>query len=360
MRLLHLFNSIAVVTLCQACTVSLAQSISPSELDATERSSFTADGRLFVIGLRPDGRADAGPWLVEIVKTDDGGHTAENLVAGTMGGTSDGTLTGTPVGESCAFSGMKAQGMRIYAACVVPSDLRAALFEVDLAAGTVRTGEFTSCNAEPSASPCEPTAIYPNGMAIDAEGRIYVSNMTTHIVLQGDMPSVSLEGSGTIIQISIDKPASESTQLDFTHRSWFSADIITDGVGPNGVQIEGSVLYYAAGPNINRVDIAPDGRAGAASVHYVGPTVSYIDDFAVSDGRMVLARTIPPAVVALDRAAPFGTAPELGTQDMGINAVPSSISYQSDVPAGDSVFPAGSVIVTCWMGGGLYSLSVQE
>jgi hypothetical protein len=143
----------------------------------------------------------------------------------------------------------------------------------------------------------------------------------------------------------------------FTHRPWFSADIVQDGVGPNGIQIEGSVLYYAAGPNINRVDITPEGEAGAARVHYAGPALSYIDDFAVLDGRMALARTIPPAIVALDRAEPFRTARELGTRDMDIDQIPSSISYQADVPAGHPVFPADSLIVTCFFGGGVYTLS---
>lgn len=359
MRRLTIVAMVGAV-LCQACSVTLTEKVPASELDMTERSSFTADGRLFVIGVRPDGRADAGPWLVELSANGEGGYLTKNLVAGALQGTADGRIGGAPLGEPCAFSGMKAQGTRIYAGCVSPTSLVAALLEIDVAEGTVRAGNFTSCNGVPSVTPCTPMSIYPNGMAIDDAGRIYVTNMLTHLSIAGDVPSISVEGTGSIEQITIDRQASAGGTLVFTHRPWFSADIVQDGIGPNGVQIEGSVLYYAAGPNINRVDIDERGNAGAASVHYAGPSLSYIDDFAVLDGRMALARTIPPAIVALDRAEPFGTARELGTRDMELDQIPSSITYQADNPAGRSVFPASSLVVTCFFGGGIYALTGVE
>jgi hypothetical protein len=346
-----------VVTLyvCAGCSVTVTQVVSPSELDSAERGSFTADGRFFAIGTHPSGRSDSGAWIVEITRGSDGAYVSTNYLAGALEGTSDGTLSGSPAGGSCTFSGMKAQGTRIYAACVgVTPAWRAALLEIDTQARTVRAGTFTSCNAEPAAAPCDPTRLYPNGMAIDASGRIYVSNMLEHLQLANDVPSIEIEGTGSIRQIVVSADAPDARTLSFTHRAWFGTDIVTDGLAPNGIQIAGQVLYYAAGANINRVDIGADGNAGAASVHYAGAALSYIDDFAVLDGRMLLARTMPPGLVALDRAAAFGTASELGTRDMDWDAVPSSVSYQADVPAGNSVFPAGSAVVTSEFGGGLY------
>jgi hypothetical protein len=340
----------------QACSVTLTQQVAPSELDFTERSSFTEDGRLFVIGTRPDGRADAGSWLTEVVRVGDG-HTTQNLVAGSLEGTVDGRIGSAPRGEPCVFTGMKARGTRIYAACLDGASYRSALLEVDVAASTVRAGYFTSCNAEPSSAPCQDVQILANGMGIDSAGRIYVTNSFAHVSLLGDTPSISIEGTGTITQIVIDSERSADGSLAFQHHTWFSADILQDGVGPNGIQIDGEVLYYAAGPNINRIDITASGEAGTASIHYIGPALSYIDDFAIVDGRMALARTIPPAIVALERPEPFGTARELGTYDMALDAIPSSITYQADNPVGRSVFPPDSLIVTCWFGGGIYSVT---
>ena len=341
--------------ICQACSVTLTEQVPASELDFTERSAFTSDGRLFVIGIRPN----ATSWIVEVV-AEGGKYTTKNIAAGTLEGTADGRIGGAPLGDACQFGGMKTFGMRIYGGCVDAATGRTSLVEVDLTEGTVRAGYLTTCNNTPSAAPCEYTEIFTNGMGIDAQGRIYVTNTLAHLTLLSDMPSLSFEGTGTIEQIVVDSQASSGRNLVFTHRPWFSADFFQDGGAPNGVQIEGNVLYYAAGPNINRVDITPSGDAGAAVVHYAGPSLSYIDDFAVLDGRMALARTIPPALVALDRAEPFGTARELGTRDMSITQIPSSIAFQADNPAGHPVFPANSLVVTCFFGGGIYALTGIE
>jgi hypothetical protein len=339
--------ALSMLLCSQVSAIDLTLQVPASELDFTERSAFSADGRQFVIGVRPEGRSDAGAWLVE-VRPGEGRPIVQNLVAGTLEGTQDGRIGGAPLGAACIFSGMQAQGSRIYAGCHDLLGLHAALLEVDLERGSVRAGQITSCNAEPSVSPCEPTLIYPNGMGIDDAGRIYVTNSLAHLSLQGDLPSISVEGSGSITQITIDRDASAGRDLVFEHRVWFSADIAQDGLSPNGVQIEDNVLYYAAGPNINRVDITANGDAGAARVHYVGPTLSYIDDFAVLGGRMLLARTLPPALVALDRAEPFGTARELATRDLDLSAIPSSVSYGADSATG---------VVTCFFGGGIYAVS---
>jgi hypothetical protein len=82
-------------------------------------------------------------------------------------------------------------------------------------------------------------------------------------------------------------------------------------------------------------------------VHYAGAPLTYIDDFAVRDGGLVLAKTMPPAITWVDRAGA-----ELGTRDMDFDSVPSSVSYQD--ASNNNVFPVGSYIVTSFFGGGLY------
>lgn len=356
-----MMRSCFVLCLCltsvwSGCSITFTPVISPSELDATERGAFTDDGRFFVIGSHPAGRSDAGEWIVEITRASDTTQYAvSNLLAGTIEGTSDGTLDGTPVGDPCKFSGMKTQGQRIYAACVALSpSWRAALIEVDLRTRSVRAGYITTCNEQPASSPCEPLRIYPNGLALDAAGRIYVSNMLEYLRLADDVPTIEVESTATIRQILLDPHQPQTGKLAFTHNAWFGTDIVADSIGPNGIQIDGQVLYYAAGANINRVEIGSDGRAGSWRVHYLGPELSFIDDFAILNGRMLLARAIMPALVAIDVPDTSGTAPELGTRDMDLDKIPSSVAFQADIPAGRSLFPVGTALVTSEFGGGLY------
>lgn len=347
------------VLLCSlaACDITIEPQVPYTELDATERSSFTSDGRLWVIGVRPNELTELRGSLVEVVKTSDGQHTTQTLVAGNLGGTVDGRIGGAPAGDPCVFSGMKAQGMRIYAGCVSLDQYRASLIEVDLAEGTVRAGYFDSCNAQPSSSPCEYTRLYPNGMSIDAAGRIYVSDMLAHLKLADDIPTISEEGTGTIIQIVVDRSDRTPGVLKLTHRVWLTADSATDGYSPNGIQIDGDTLYYTAGANINRVPIDPNGDAGALSVHYRGAELSYIDDFCIVDGRMVLARTLPPALVALDRPNESGLAPELLVHNVDLSLTPSSISHQTN---NNPVFPIDALVVTSFFGGGIYTATVDH
>jgi hypothetical protein len=359
MRIELMASAIVCLQLFSGCDLALTETLAPSELETTERGAFTSDGRLFVIGTRAQGRTDAGSWIVEVTRASDGAYVASNYLFGALEGTSGGSLEGAAAGDACGFSGMTVRGMRLYAACVAP-DGRAALLEVDVSAGKVRAGRFTTCNSEPSALPCEDVVFYPNGMAVDAAGRIYLSNTQAHLMALGDSPSISVEGSRSLTQVVLGPASDDAGLLQFTHRDWYTTDIVRDGLAPNGVQIEGDQLYYAAGANIVRIPIGEDGSGGEPSVHYLGPALSYIDDFAVRDGRMAVARTLPPALVALDRAPALGTARELGEFAMSLTSIPSSITYQADVPAGMSLFPPGSLIVTAYFGGGLYVLSGLE
>ncbi|HKU44874.1 MAG TPA: hypothetical protein VJR89_42235 [Polyangiales bacterium] len=347
----------ALSVLAAACSLELTQPIAATELETSERGGFTPDGKFYAIGTKPMGRADSGSWVVNVTRDESGRYVANDFVAGAFEGTDDGTLRGKPKGEPCVFSGMAVHGFKLYAACAT-LEFHASLLEIDTQAGTVRAAAFTSCNAEPAKLPCEPLMFYPNGMSVDAAGRVYLSNTAAHLSFENpDLPAISVEGSRSITQVRIDAAASSAGQLAFTHHDWYSTDILTDGLTPNGIQIEGDTLYYAAGPNINRVAIREDGSAGTFGVHYYGPALSYIDDFAVRDGRMALARTLPPAIVALERAPRFGNPRELGSYAMDLTRIPSSISIQDDIPLGMSLFPSGSLVITCYFGGGLWVLA---
>ena len=48
----------------------------------------------------------------------------------------------------------------------------------------------------------------------------------------------------------------------------------------------------------------------------------------------------------------IGLAREVGTWPMSLDQIPSSVSYQADIPAGAPLFPADSLVITCFFGGG--------
>jgi hypothetical protein len=342
----HVVLAVGLALALAGCE-EFSEAVPPEDLIQTERGAFTGSGRFFVIGVRPDGRTDAGGWIVEITAASDGSYATTNRVAAYLEGTADGRLGGAPRGQPCFFSGMAAQGEVLYATCV--GEERAALVQVDLTAGSVRAGYFTTCNAEPAAASCQYRTFYPNGMAIDAAGRIYVSDSAAHV---GEL--LAGPGSPTLTQIHVDaQAAAEGGALAFRHRAWFSTDLLSDGPSPNGVQIEGDVLYYANGANINKIRIAPDGSAGEFRVHYAGPLATYIDDFAIRDGAIVTAQALAPGLVALS-ASPFsGTARETGSYSMPLDAVPSSVSFQPEGRALGRIFPEDSLAVTSYFGGGV-------
>lgn len=321
---------------------SFSEILPASEFDTTERGAFTSDGRFFFIGTR----VPLTSYLVELTKEGDR-HVATNYVTGTLAGTSDGTLDGSPAGDACLFTGMAVHGHVLYAGCMT-LDGRASLHQIDTRARTVRAGAFTSCNFEPAREPCQPVPVFPNGMAVDGAGRIYFSDMTTHFALHPERVY-------SVGQIEIDPAPGTPGELRFRHRTWLGKDLLADGLAPNGIQIEGDLLYYVGGANLTAIPIRADGSAGERRVAYQGPLLSYIDDFALDAGEIAIARTLPSALVRLGRPLAEGAAKSEVTCTLPPLAPPSSITYQPDLGA-RALFPAGTLIVTSFFGGGLYTL----
>jgi hypothetical protein len=331
-----------------AASCRLTEIVSPSSLPNTERGGFSSDGRFFAIGSRPADAEDAGSWLVELVRAGDG-YSPRNYVAGTLEGTEGGVLGGDARGDACLFSGFAVHGDVLYAGCYA-LDGRVSLLQVDTKRETVRAGAFTSCNFEPQTKPCKPVSIYPNGFAADREGRIYVSDMTVHILGNHGKPPFS------IAQITIGPDPEQAGQLDFSFRAWRKADRQVDGPSPNGIQIKDDTLYFVGGPNVNAVPINPDGSAGRLRVHYRGPVITYIDDFGIADDEIVIGRAIPGELVGLDSPPGARSARAFVTCPMPFNA-PSSVTYQPELAPAQSLFPPGTMVITSFFGGGIYTLA---
>ncbi|MET0385286.1 MAG: hypothetical protein ABW321_04970 [Polyangiales bacterium] len=332
---------------------TLEEIIPAAELPAAERGAFTDEGRFFVIGVpEPDNTPTQG-LIAEVVRDDASGYALRPVFAGTLEGTVDGRIGSAPAGDRCLFSGMARRGNVLYAGCFA-EDARVSLIEVDTVAGTVRAGYLTVCDDAPSEVACDlVTDIYPNGMSVDAEGRLYFTNMLAQLLRLAGGFQVEASGSGTVQQVVIDSERSTTTRLAFVRRAWYGSDILTDSPGPNGVQIEDDVLYYAAGPNINKVQINADGTAGEQRVHYWGAPLTYIDDFAVQAGELSLARLMLPGIVLLEPVDFRDTARAADTFDLDFDHAPSSVTI---APEGNTLFPPGSRIFTSYFGGGVHAL----
>ena len=353
--MLRPFIGMCALALLQSTPVAaeLTQVISPQQLSAAERLAITDSGRVFVIGVLPEDAEALHGVLAEIVPAERG-YAIQSYVRGNLEGTVDGRVSGAPAGDPCVFSGMTRFHDVVYAACYAP-DGRTSLIAVDTQQDSVRAGYFSSCNDEPSTLPCTQTRnVYANGMAVDAAGRIYFTNMYAHLNLADGQLVVDASGSGTLQQLTIEDSAESSTSLVFKRRPWFGSDILTDSFVPNGVQIEGSTLYYAAGPNINRVEISPDGRAGAVRTYYAGPALSYIDDFAVEHGKLLMSQVLlTQAIVRAEPSLGGIIALPTGSEPLQLSTAPSSVSQ---IPSGNALFPEAGQLFTSYFGGGVYLL----
>lgn len=340
-------DSAALALVAPAC--NLRQIISAEELGASERAAFTSSGRLFVIGV-PRGAPLGSSAIVELVR-EGAGYALRPYVAGTLEGTRDGSIGGAPAGAPCSFTGLTVDDEILYAACGT-IDGYAALLQVDTELDRVRAAMFTGCNAAPRAARCDPVPIFANGAAVDEKGRVYVSDMLVHQRLGSPARAPS------IVQIEIGKaPDDDASRLNFRHRAFVTKNLALDSIAPNGVQIRDQQLYYAAGANVNVVPIRPDGSAGPVRVHYRGPAISYIDDFALGEGELLLARVLPSAIVTLDDRG--GTPYERASCAMPALGPASSLTYQPE-HGDDSLFAPGTVVVTQYFGGGLSILEPVE
>ena len=338
----------ALVAPATSSCSALEEIIAPSVLAATERGAFTTQGRLFIIGARPANTPEAGSWLFEITK-EGAGYAADNVVAGTLEGTEDGMIGGAPRGDVCTFSGMAVDGDLLYAGCYA-ADGRASLFQIDTALDRVRAGYFTTCNSEPAGGDCAPVSIYPNGMTVDDEGRVYASDMNAHGV------SGTAGSPYSLYQIFVGAEQPPTRELRFEYRGWLAKDLAFDGPAPNGIQYAEGKIHFVGGANIHAIPVRPDGSAGRPRTIYRGPLLSYIDDFALGDGEILVGRTLPAAVVALSWRNNGRAAREAQTCSLPPLAPPSSLTFQPDLLPEQALFPSGTVVVTSFFGGGLYTM----
>jgi hypothetical protein len=335
---------VTLTGLLQACIIT--EPVSHAEVKATENIAFTSDGRLFVVGENTSKES----WIFEIDKKSDGSYSHTPYVKGTIGGTVDGGIDAPALGADCRFGGLTAKGAQLYAACIQSGGFlglgaeAVSLFKVDTTANSelIKTGTMTDSNfiQADNESPFDPNWFMANGMAVDDQGRLYISNTKASLAPNRD----------AISQVEITENG-DTSFLDFNHRTWISGNEFL----PNGVQIEGDTLYYAGGSDILKTKINNDGSASDIKLHFNGADLATIDDFAINDGYIAYSKvSVPGAVVILNPAAFDRTARHHSSIPMSV--IPSSIAYQRVYPNGNTLFAEGDLLVTSFFSGGLFRI----
>ena len=330
--------------LLQGCIIT--EPISHHDMKATENSTFTADGRFFVIGKNT---ADES-WVFEVVKDAQGNYSQIEYLKATQEGTIDGTLSGATEGEDCVMGGLTSKHNTLYAVCGnFLSSAAITVFEVSTEVGQerVRTGHMTADNFEPleTGDSYLGFTFFANGMEFDDAGHLYLSNSS----------SILSTNATVIAQLSFDaspNATSDPTELSFTHQPWLKNGDSGSDFFPNGIQIEDDILYYATKNEIRKVRMNADYSAGEWTTHYRGLMT---DDFDLHDGYIALATVSFPGAMLLlppgdfdERVKPIYSVP--------LATIPSSVSYQHNNPSGDTLFEKGSFIVTSFFGGGIYQI----
>ncbi len=333
--------------------------IDSSVLPSTENAVFTDEGRLFVVG---------GNFLYEIIKQSDETFNAEILL--------DCVVEKGP----CSFGGLTVDGNVLYAACSVKaseavegidsspdsvkeqlnlakeSDFNLSmlilnLFGFSAPAATLLYRIDTTDTTDPEISHVplysDNEIFHGNGMAVDDYGDIYITNS---LALVKEEPSV--------IKISV-----ENTDLfTISKQAWMAE---SHGIYPNGIQIEGNIVYYTGGNNLYSIKINDDEErsAGDPNQLYTTPFLNLIDDFAVLPDRVVVTQFSFLGLLSPDTAQGSKLV-MLSKQEGQVQSdilnqiylksgfIPSSVAHVK----GD-IFEKNAIFVTSFFTGALYKFS---
>lgn len=317
------FNAFAIVTLKSESPgfyekgncgggdeAEVKQIISGTALANSENSYITDSGRMFVAAPN-----SSGSNIFEITKDASGNYSATAKYVGNAGT------------ESCMFMGLTGKNNILYSACMNGTSKNSYLFRIDTDNDNVQSVPLTGMNQ-------------PNGMTVDSQGRIYISD------------TYAGENKTSIVQVVINS----ETPLSITQSTWLPLE--HSGNYPNGIQIEGNILYFSDGLTVNSVVIKDDGTAGAFNQIYDAPGDNFIDDFCVTSKGLAIAEIPFPSqfvrgdgwVKIIDKTD--GTV--LKTFEADNRWEPSSVVI------GKNGFDDGDLFITDYFSGGLYKIESED
>ncbi len=302
--------SIVMIVVCSALMLGISGCGEKTVLTQipgvwAENSLITSDGRLFVSG---------GINIYEITQNEDGTFQPYKLY-----------------NKFNTFMGLAQRGEYLYAIiggaakCLMIANLN----ELTLSANeNAQNNVFTVIPLSNFNMPefGDKTFRMPNGMCIDANGYIYITD----------------ESAGRIMRfhISNDDPTSvEAPEV------W-----IDEGAdAPNGIAVNGDIIYFTEvwKGELKKVTIQEDGSPGDIAIIHTRPHFSILDDIAVFGDGVLITSCGEGKVIYISDPGPDG-----GTGEVLFETLPQTFSIATSVSIGQSpMFEEGDIIVTEGGGG---------
>jgi hypothetical protein len=317
-----------------ACETTIL--VEPEEIPSTENGVLADDNRFFFIGDNA---------LYELLTQPDGRHRYEVVTKR----------------DDCVFSGLTADGTKLYATCIAISQnistgsalnvalvLWSDIVRVDLS-------KDVSDPARIATARLEGRYFYPNGMAVDDSGDIYISNSYSVV--------------GALFFFKIDPAILRVRVVDeegFQIEKKAVVPMAQGGLTPNGVQIKGDDLWFVSGSELYHAKIEDDGLSPPTSV-YAAPSSRVFDDFTILPNNILAIAEIPmpfslesilkpnswppadePSQITYVSISPFEGAREVVYEyEMAHPITPSSVTFVTD-RAGPAIY------ITDYFFGGLY------
>lgn len=211
--------------------VSAQQIVSPQLIQGSENAVITDDGRYFVAAAAGLFEVSRDPMSGSGVCAQDvsGLHVCLRLQPTTEDGT------------PCMLTGLTSDGVDLYGSCsaFVDGDVNQIT-----GASLYRIRPEGNGGLETVVVKDYDVAVWYNGMAMDDDGNLYMSASSAKF------PHAS------IVKVVF----TNANNLEFSLSTWKMA---LGEYMPNGIQIEGSSMYYVGGHNIFKININTDGTAGA-------------------------------------------------------------------------------------------------
>lgn len=241
--------------------------IDPARHPSTERVVVARDGRVFIA---------AGNAIWEVVTQPDGSHRTKMLARGT----------------DCVFSGLAARDNLLYGACTASSSsglpASSDLVRIDLLRSASDPKKIVS-------APLGDTMLFPNGMAVDDRGDIYVTNSFSAIFQL--MSLFTLETIPALVRVRV------TDQDPFTIQRQMVLPAALAGLAPNGIQISGDRLWFVSSNLLYQAEIGHLGLKNLTIV-YQNAVNRMFDDFAVLPGNVVAITEFPTIPLLLSLLFP--------------------------------------------------------
>lgn len=220
-----------------------ARTVLNEEVNEAENLFFTEDGRLFVSGAEDIYEIERAP---------------------------DGTFTKTDhFDENCLVEGIVRSGHYLYGVCTLNDDPNSSSFLI--------AGELSAEPVFRTIAPLDAGSI-PNGMTVDPQGRIYITESLTNEVLRVTLAS----------PLEVERTEVWASDLSFA----------------NGIKYVAGTMYVTTleltlVSHFLRIPILPDGSAGLPEELYQRP-ITVLDDFLPFDGGFILTDFLKGTLIFWD------------------------------------------------------------